>query len=435
MLRDYQRKLLDDARQALKACRGVCVVLPCRAGKSYIMSAMADGAAAKGKRCLILAHRRILLNQHSKLIKSARIESVFTEVNHLGENGPVDLILIDEAHVSGCESYQRVCDFYSTARIVGFTATPARLDGKPLSLFQKLVIGPSHKDLENRGDIAPYDLWAHKLDVDLSGVAMGEGDYVQSDLEAAMMDRKVYGDILKEYHRLAEGKQAVAYCAGVKHAKEIAELFAGNGVEAREIDASTPEKERESVMSDFKAGKFRVLCNCNLISEGITMPECDCVMLLRPTQSLTLYVQQSCRCLTPRLGKRATIIDFVGNCFAHGMPSDDREWSLSETARCRNPSREPDVLVRICGSCFRAYPSEKGPICPYCGFNNGKTKREIEQEKQAELERIEEVKKKESRIEQGRAQTLDQLIAVAKERGYKNPWAWAHFVYSGRKRK
>jgi superfamily II DNA or RNA helicase len=187
-------------------------------------------------------------------------------------------------------------------------------------------------------------------------------------------------------------------------------------------------------MSDFKAGRFMVLTNCNLISEGITVPECDCVMLLRPTQSLTLYIQQSCRCLTPRPNKRAVIIDFVGNCFTHGMPSDDHDWSLTEEIKPRNRSRAEDVLVRICGHCFRAYPSEKGRICPYCGFDNGKTRKEIEDEKEAELERITEIKKRNAKMEQGRAKSLEQLIQIAKERGYKNPWAWARFVIDGRKK-
>lgn len=433
MLRDYQEKALVDARTALLTFRGVCIVLPCRAGKSYIMAAMASSAFLKGKNALILAHRRILLAQHGKLIKNCRIESVFTEVNHLGEHGEVKLILIDEAHISECESYQKVCNYYKDAKIVGFTATPARLDGKPLSLFQKLVIGPSHKELEKRGDIAPYDLWSHRLDVNLSDVTISDGDFNQGELEQAMMNHKVYGDIVSEYDRLASGKQAIAYCAGVKHAKDICQLFNDNGIAAMEMDASTPEKERDSIMAEFKNGAFKILCNCNLISEGITVPECDCVMLLRPTQSLTLYIQQACRCLTPRPGKRAVIIDFVGNCFAHGMPSDPHDWSLTETVKCQNPSREPEVLVRICDNCFRAYPSKEGPICPYCGFNNGKTKREIEQDKKAELEKIEAVKKKQARMEQGMAKTYEELVQIGIKRGYKNPHGWAWFIYNSRK--
>jgi superfamily II DNA or RNA helicase len=432
MLRDYQEEVLSQTRRALINCRGVCDVLPCRSGKSYIMAEMTNLAVAKGKKVLILAHRRILLDQHSKLIHNARIESVFTEVNHLGENGNPDLIIIDEAHISGCDSYAKVCDFYKDAKIVGFTATPARLDGKPLSLFQKLVIGLSHKELEARGDIAPYDLYSHKLDIDLSKVAQAGGDFVQSQLEPVMCDRKVYGDIVKEYLAHASGKQAIAYCSGIDHAMQIASLFNSRGIASREMDASTPEKEREETMADFKAGKFKILTNCNLISEGITVPECDCVMLLRPTQSLTLYIQQSCRCLTPRPNKRAVIIDFVGNCFTHGMPSDDHDWSLTDEIKPLNRSREPDVLVRICGHCFRAYPSKVGPICPYCGEDNGKTRKEIEDDKQAELERITEINKRNAKMEQGRARSLEQLIKVGKERGYKNPWAWANFVLRGR---
>jgi DNA repair protein RadD len=124
MLRDYQEEVLSQTRRALINCRGVCDVLPCRSGKSYIMAEMTNLAVAKGKKVLILAHRRILLDQHSKLIHNARIESVFTEVNHLGENGNPDLIIIDEAHISGCDSYAKVCDYYKDAKIVGLYRNP-----------------------------------------------------------------------------------------------------------------------------------------------------------------------------------------------------------------------------------------------------------------------------------------------------------------------
>jgi superfamily II DNA or RNA helicase len=138
MRRTYQEEMYNKARESLKIHTGVCIVLPCRAGKSYIMKEMVDSACKKGKKVLILAHRRLLLRQHGELIKNCRIESVFTEINHLGENGPVDLIIIDEAHISGSETYHKVCEYYNCKRVL-FTATAKRLDNKPLDLADEII--------------------------------------------------------------------------------------------------------------------------------------------------------------------------------------------------------------------------------------------------------------------------------------------------------
>ena len=125
-LRDYQQQSYNDIRKELSTHNGVCCVLPCRSGKSYIIKLIVDNACKKGTRVLVLAHRNLLIAQHKELIKNCRIESVFTEVNHLGEHGKVDLIIIDEAHISGCDSYQKVCEYYKCKRIL-FTYQPKDL--------------------------------------------------------------------------------------------------------------------------------------------------------------------------------------------------------------------------------------------------------------------------------------------------------------------
>lgn len=432
MLRDYQQNSYDKTKEALKQYKGVICQLPCRAGKSYIMKEICEAAQKKNSNVLVLAHRNILLEQHRELINmnNIRIESVFTEANHLGKNGKVDLIIIDEAHISGCQTYHDVCDYYK-CKIIGFTATPCRLDGKPLDLFQTIVNGISAKELIKRGNISDYDLYAPRTNLDLTGVNVGDGDYSTVQLEEIMCDPKIYGDIVSNYEKLAKGKQSIAYCTSIKHSKLVCQLFNDAGYPAVHIDSHTPEKERQKVMQDFKDGKFLILCNVNLISEGITLPSCEVCLALRPTQSLALWVQQACRALTPKEGKKAIIIDYTGNCFRHGMPTDDFEWSLEKKIRCKNPSGEPEVLTRLCNDCLRVYPGTL-PICPYCGFNNGKTKKEIEHEKKVELEKIEETTRKEKKKEQGRARSLEELVKLGKERGYKNPYFWARMIMKSR---
>ena len=434
MLRDYQLDMYNKIRDALRYNNGVCCVLPCRSGKSYIIKAICDSAAAKGNRVLVLAHRRLLLSQHSKLIDTCRFESVFTEVNHLGEYPNPDLIIIDEAHISAANSYQRVCEYYKCKRIL-FTATAKRLDNKPLNLCDVIINGIDADSLIERGCIAPYDLYAPKLNIDLSNVSMSGADFNNEQLSVAMCDRKIYGDIIKYYRMVANGKQSLAYCVNIKHSKSICDLFNANGIPSKHIDATTPECERERIIAEFKNGDFTILCNCNLISEGITLPECECCLLLRPTQSETLYIQQACRCLTPMANKRAIIIDFVGNCYTHGMPTEKRVYTLNNNAtRIRNASREPDLIVRECNHCLRVYKGN-APICPYCGADNGKTKRQIEQDTKAELERITAIKQKQARIEVGMAKTESDLIRIGIQRGYKNPQYWARMILTSRKNK
>lgn len=429
MLRDYQLDIYNRIRRELLSHQGVCAVLPCRAGKTYIMEEICQSAHKKGNSVLILAHRRLLLAQHAKIIENARLESVFTEVNHLGEHGNPDLIIIDEAHISAAASYQKVCDYYGCKRIL-FTATAKRLDNKPLNLCEVIINGVSADELIDRGFVAPYDIYAPKLNIDLSRVSMSGTDFNNEQLGETMCDKKIYGDIIKYYRELADGKQALAYCVNIKHSKSVCDLFNRNGIPAKHIDATTPEAERERVIQEFKNGEFKILCNCNLISEGITLPECECCLLLRPTQSETLYIQQSCRCLTPLPNKKAVIIDYVGNCYTHGMPTEKREYSLKPT-KIRNPNREPDLIIRVCEKCFRAYPGTER-ICPYCGHDNGKTKREIEQDRKAELERITEIKRKQARMEVGMATSESELIAIGIKRGYKNPRYWARAVLAAR---
>lgn len=433
-LRDYQQDMYDKIKEALKTHKGVCGVLPCRSGKSWIMKKIVESACLKGSKVLILAHRRLLLSQHSKIIQNARLESVFTEVNHLGEHGKVDLIIIDEAHISGAESYKKVCDFYNCKRIL-FTATAKRLDNKPLSLAEIIINGISGDELIERGYVSKYELYAPKLDINLKKVEMSGSDFNNEQLGEVMLDRKIYGDIIKYYHKLAEGKQSIAYCTNIKHSLSIRDLFNDNGIPAVHMDASTPEKEREKIMSDFKEGKYKILCNCNLISEGITVPECECCLLLRPTQSETLYIQQACRCLTPREGKTAIIIDFVGNCYAHGTPTEKREYTLDEKQiRIKNPSREPEVTARECSNCLRVYRGTD-PICPYCGFDNKKPRRQIAMEEKAELERIQKIERVQKSREQGMAKSYEELVQIGYKRGIKNPRGWAWYVWNGRKNK
>ena len=444
-LRDYQQEIFDKATKAfLSGAKGVCLVLPCRSGKSYVMARMILGS--KGN-VLVLAHRHTLIKQHKELLENlgiytekVTVESVFTEASRLGRNSQdyYKLIIIDEAHLSEAASYRKVCDYYN-CKVVGFTATPARLDGKPLTLFDTLITGITAKELISQGAISDYDYYAPDLGINTENVDMVAGEYNNGQLSELMCQAAIYGDVLKYYKTLGEGRQAIAYCTSVKHSQKVADMFNENGIPAISIDGSMSMKERNKRMDLFTKGKVQILCNCNLISEGITLPNASVGLLLRPTCSLPLFIQQSCRVLTPCEGKKAVIIDFVNNVQKHGLPTDEHEWSLGEPISKRKEFNEDGTLtIRQCENCFRCFKTAS--VCPYCGYKYEVKGRELRSVKDVELKRIEaiqreeqEKQKKNARMEQGKCRTYEELYDLAVSRGYKNPSGWAYFIMKGRR--
>jgi superfamily II DNA or RNA helicase len=398
------------------------------------MARMIQGA--KGN-VLVLAHRHTLISQHKELLESlgvltnkVRVESVFTEANRLDEYKPtdVDLIIIDEAHLSEAKSYRKVCEYYNCRRVL-FTATPARLDGKPLTLADTLITGITANELIKMGAISDYDYYAPDLNINIDNVDMVAGEYNNGQLSELMCQSAIYGDILKYYCTLGESRQAIAYCTSVKHSEQTAKMFNDNGISAVSIDGSMSQKERNKKMDMFRNGKVQILCNCNLISEGVTLPNASVALLLRPTMSLPLFIQQACRVLTPVEGKRSIIIDYVNNVQRHGLPTDNHEWSLSKSVEKRKQHNDDGTLsIRQCSECFRCF---QGNICPYCKTEHIPKGRELKQMQEVELKkyqaeeqaRLEEIKKL-ARMEVGRARTRADLERIAKERGYDKKWVY-----------
>ena len=358
--------------------RGILIQMPCRSGKSFLMAEMIKNLKGYG---LVLVHRKELMKQHKALlnelsITNARVASVFTEANHLDEREKPSVIFIDECHLSEASSYKKVCNHYKVL-VVGFTATPTRLNGDRLSLFDCIVQGITANELMKRGAISNYDYYAPNIGIDTSDMAIVRGDYRTSELQDLFTKNCVYGDIFKYYKELADGKQAIAYCVSIEHSKKVRDLFIANGVSAVHLDSHTPSNEREKVMNDFKQGKFKILCNVGLISEGITVPDCECCLLLRPTMSLALYIQQSMRCLTPKEGKKAVIIDYVGNFQRHGLPTSDREWSLDGAKKRKMINDDGSFSIRTCPQCFKVFKT--ADKCPYCGYEYEVKGRELKQ--------------------------------------------------------
>lgn len=442
-LRDYQQDLYIKTVDAFKrGCKRPLVVAPCGAGKSYLFSEMVHRTDGE---VLILVHRQELKQQHEQLlsdlgITNARVSMILTEANRLGRYEKPSLIIADEAHLSRSNSWVKVIEYYDTFT-VGLTATPIRLDGKPLGdIFDALITGVDTKWLIENKRLAPYEYYAPTV-VDTSGLRKIAGDYVVSDLEQLMNERAIYGNVIESYMRFAPREQAIAYCVSVAHARTTADAFNSAGIRAEMVSSATPPKRRAEIMDDFRSGEITVLCNVGIISEGVSIDEVTCCMLLRPTESVALGIQQMMRCMRYLPGKTAKILDFVGNYTRIGLPDDDRDWSLDKPVSRKTLTDENgNFYIRCCPECFMTFAT--ADTCPFCGHTYPLHPREIQAHEEIELARITaeetvriEAEKKKSRIEQGRADSFEALVKLGRSRGYKNPSFWAAQVMRGRKRK
>lgn len=382
----------------------------------------------------MLVHRRELLTQHLATFAGygldtsrIRVEMVLTEARRLEKHSKPLLVVVDEAHLAKASSWERVIEHYNTWT-VGFSATPCRLDGRPLSPpFETLVEGITHKELEEQKRLAPFDYYAPSQ-LDLTGVRKRGGDFVTEDLTDLVMNRTIYGNVLQSYEKFATGRRAIAFCINVQHSREISELFNAAGIPAASLDGTMRKSTRAKIMQDFRAGTLRVLTSCNIISEGISVDECDCCLLLRPTDSLALYIQQSCRCLRYMPGKRSVILDFCGNYTRHGLPDSNREWNLNSNIKSiREYNPDGTLALRVCAFCFKTFKT--APICPFCQEPYQLTHREIQKMEEVELERL---NKEQVEAEQARKRQVAQDIRnarnrsdfeeIARKNGYDRRW-------------
>lgn len=436
-LREYQKRLINDTRKAFnEGFKKPLVVLPCGGGKTVCFADMANRHVDKNENNNVwfLVHRQELVDQTIETFKNmgidmakifvGMVQTIASQIKRGLVNSKPTLIIFDEAHHATAKTWQSIVDFFDGVPMLGLTATPTRLNGDSLGhIFDTMVLGDNEQSLMANGFLAHYDYYAPSImryDFEMRG-----SDFDQQKVADLFEKKKIYGDILQY---VDPERKTIIYCPNIDFSEDLADRIPG----AVHFDGSTPDAERRQIVKEFKSGKIRVLCNVDLIGEGFDVPDCDTVILLRPTQSTALYIQQSMRALRPKPdGRNAIIYDLVGNVFRHGMPTDVRHWNLHEKTRAVNPGGEPDLIVRTCQKCLRAYPGNK-PECPYCGHNNGKTRRQIEQEKQAELERIESVNRKQKKYEQGSAQSFEDLVAIGYQRGYKNPEFWAKKILESR---
>lgn len=445
-LRDYQTKLVGDVDFAFDVdFRAPLVVLPTGGGKTVVFSKIALDYPGT---VWVIAHRQELIRQASDTLKafgvthgiiragvtpnpSSRVQvaSVQTVIRRLDSLPPPDLIIIDEAHHSVAAGYLKIFATFRSARLLGVTATPCRMNGAGLgSVFDYMILGPRNSELTEAGFLSPAKYYAPPRKADLSGVHIARGDYVTSELEEVMDDGTITGDAVEHYRRICDGVPMLTFCVSVAHAHHVAEQYRAAGYRAAAVDGKLSDDERADRIGGLATGKYQVITSCDLIGEGLDVPVVTAAQLLRPTASPALHLQQIGRVLRPAKGKtEAIILDHVGNTEKHGFASTDFAWSLKGIEKKKSTA----PATRTCEMCYSVHRPAKA--CPYCGFEYPVKSRALTAKKFVDGQLVEIEQTKEQRQEEVRdARSHGELVAIAKARGYHKPHYWAMQVLRGR---
>lgn len=489
--RPYQQKGIDEIRMEFKkGAKCVLYVLATGGGKSIILMYVASNAAKKGSVTYAMAHKTELIEQLSLTLCKAGIEhNLIVPKNKLGSIkmaqyknfgrvfwnpestvfvGSVqtinrrldtlpkpDLIIPDEGHhyVEGSE-WSKLIEMYPDAKVLLLSATPARTDKKGLGrgfggFADAMVVGPSMGWLIENKNLSPYKVFTVKKQWDLSGSRMDkEGDFTSNSLDKILDKPSITGDAISSYKNgPAFGMKAICFSVSIEASKYTAERMNQSGITAIHIDGSMKDIDRRKAITDYALGKYMVLCCESLVDEGFDLEAIsqiqgatiDVLIDLSPTTSLIRFLQRVGRVLRYKDGKIAYWYDHAGNCLRHGLPDMERGWSLEGEVKSSKNSAEKAISVRTCPECYRIHLPE--PTCPDCGFIYPTQQRVVE-EKEGELvelskedkERIKYEMKWTKKREQGKAETLQDLIAIGQNRGYKGD-GWARRVWASRQEK
>lgn len=398
--RDYQNRAVDHLLAALPTDRRVLAVGPTGSGKTVIVAKLIQ--AMPIARVLFLAHSYELIDQaygrlanagiragiimageeqrkgkRARVDRLARVQvaSVQTIARRKTPLG-VDLIVVDEAHRTMAASYLAIADRYPNAMVLGVTATPERMDGKPLGDFYRsmhVIAQPSElyeikRLAKPRVFAAPPDVVA-EIGARLREVRTKKGDFDHKGLSKAIDRTPLIGSAVDEAIRLAPGMPKVAFACSVKHSKALCAKFIAAGVTAVHVDGTTPDAERDAALAALRDGTVEVVCNVDVLGEGYDLPRLGAVLIVRPTKSLTRFMQMAGRVQRIDAGKKRPIVIDHGNNVQRlkFIPGEDHEWSLFPKVKARGGSgSDGDPAVRVCSQCQACFEAKYG-ACPDCG--------------------------------------------------------------------
>ena len=405
-LREYQRQGIADLRAGFDAgAQRAILCFPTGAGKTVTAAAMIRDAMAENKSVFFIVHRQELCHQASRTLTAfgiahgiiasglpqtddpIQVVMAQTLMRRLYIIKPPDLLVVDEAHHSLANTWKAIIKAYPGAKTVGLTATPQRLDGQGLAeLYDAMVVGPSVQSLIEQGHLSDFEVYAPPIGISTEGIHTRAGDFAPDELANAIDKPTITGDAVATYMRLAAGKRAIVFCVSIKHSKNICAEFQSRGINAAHIDGNEHRVRREQIVEAFAVGKLQVLCNVELVSEGFDVPAAEVVIMLRPTKSLGLYLQQAGRALRPKDGKMALILDHAANAIRHGLPDEQHDWSLDSKKRKQSASRDNKPTAWQCPICDRVLPVHF-LVCSTCGHITDRSGRVVAVQ-DGELEKI-----------------------------------------------
>lgn len=447
--RPYQQELLRGVSGSFRrGNRNVLMQSPTGSGKSVMIAHMIRSAVERRMTAHLLCHRRELLEQLSATLWEAgvphghiaagkryqphlpvQVGSVLSYVRRLDRVPPPSLLAVDEAHHAPAASYRKILSHCARSFTVGLTATPVRTDGSGLDdLFQDMVLGPKVRWLIDEGYLAPFRVIRPPEQVSVQGVGTSRGDFKRGELEARVDRSVVVGDAVDHYLRHVYSPKrptvCLVYCVSRKHARHVEAEYRSRGINARYVAGDTPDADRKRYIEGMAHADPAVIVSVDLFGEGLDVPRLDAVQLLRPTQSLALHLQQVGRALRPMEGKTAIILDHAGNTYRHGLPDEDFEWSLKGTPKRRRSEEELALSLRTCKTCYAIFPAHQGS-CPACGEEpQVDERRALPETVEGELIEVDlEAVRAQRRREEGRARGMEELLSLAKERGYNPAWA------------
>ncbi|MBI4695491.1 MAG: DEAD/DEAH box helicase [Gammaproteobacteria bacterium] len=391
-LRPYQTDAVARLESTWNAGgRAPILVAPTGSGKTVIAVEIIRREIARGGRVLFLAPRRELVEQAADELEAAgilhgvlmagdprrndlarmivaSIDTLRARSARMGQSAVLrpDLVIVDECHLFPTKKRTALISEWPQARIVGLTATPARMDGRALgAVFDSMIDVATVAELTAAGYLVPARYFTLS-DPDLAKVRTTAGDFNVGDL-AGVMDRpQLVGDVAQTWLARAGERRTVVFAVNIGHSVNLAAQFRACGVSAEHVDANTPTAERAAIFGRFRSGATQVLTNCSLASYGFSLPDLDCVVIARPTKSLPLYLQMVGRGLRPAANKRdCFVLDHSGTVRELGFADDPRAWSLEGRALADDgPASKKRTRLEACNSCRRVF---RGTSCPSCG--------------------------------------------------------------------
>jgi len=405
----YQQKVYEKVMDKIDSGeRSIIVQMATRSGKSIVALLLIEYFSTMLKESVyFVGHTNILLTQMSNDLTENNIrhgiiapwapqlqyrvqviskDTMFNRYKKMKESGWKNprIIIVDECHISMSKRYKEILQSYPDSIIIGLSATVIRLDGKGFDdVYNTIVTGPSIKELQKIEKLCPIDNYA--VDFDTTGIRTSQGDYNKSDVNERVDKPKVLKDVVKHWKKFAENKKTLTFCASIKHAEDMAKEFNDAGYPSVHISSKDGRKEIKQKIDDYYSGEYINLCSVNLFIMGFTIRDCECIVQARPTQSLMIYLQSLGRGMMFIKGKILINLDMCNNYTRHGLPDEDRVWSLKGT---KGSKVQEASKYKRCPQCFRPVKIANR-TCPWCQYEFEFTRSRMPEQKEGRLTKIE----------------------------------------------